>query len=149
MRVDFYQLSQDPAEIALAQIAPKVLESGARLLVVSESEDLRERIDRALWSARSDSFVPHGRDSEPHAERQPVLISDRLEPLNAPANGATCLALADGQWRESETPFERVFFFFDADTLQHAREMWVAMRSREGVEHNFWRQENGRWVKAA
>ncbi|MBS0475461.1 MAG: DNA polymerase III subunit chi, partial [Proteobacteria bacterium] len=35
MQVDFYQLSRDAAETALALIAAKVIDSGQRLLVVA------------------------------------------------------------------------------------------------------------------
>ena len=144
MRVDFYQLSRDPAEAALPLIARKVLSDGGRLLVVHGEEDRRARISRALWSLGPDTFLANGLDGEGHEARQPILLSDRPEP----ANGAGFLAIADGIWRESETPFARTFFLFDETTVQHARETWRALKGRDGGELFYWKQEGGRWVQA-
>lgn len=144
MRVDFYQLSRDPAESALALIAGKVAGNGERLLVVSADLGQRQRICQALWSGGADSFLANGFAEEEGADRQPILISEAPEP----ANGARFMAIADGQWREGEKPFERTFFLFDQSTLQHARDTWRALREREGVEHYYWKQDGGRWVQA-
>lgn len=144
MRVDFYQLSRDPAESALALIAGKVAGNGERLLVVSADLGQRQRICQALWSVGPESFLANGFAGEDNENRQPILLSDVAEP----ANGAKYMAIADGQWREGEVPFERTFFLFDQSTLQHARETWRALREREGVEHYYWKQDGGRWVQA-
>lgn len=144
MRVDFYQLSRDPAEAALPLIARKVLSDGARLLVVSADQPQRERISRALWSLGPETFLANGEAREGNEDRQPILLSDTPEP----GNGATFLAIADGQWREGSAPFARTFFLFDDNTVQHAREVWRDLRAREGVEHFYWKQDGGRWVQA-
>lgn len=144
MRVDFYQLSRDPAEAALPLIARNVMKTGERLLVVSGDPQQRQRISQALWSLGEDSFLANGAVGEGHEERQPILISEVPEPLN----GARFVAIADGQWREGEMPFARTFFLFDDRTVQHARDTWRLLRGREGVEHYYWKQEGGRWVQA-
>jgi DNA polymerase-3 subunit chi len=144
MRVDFYQLSRDPAESALALIAGKVAGNGERLLVVSADLGQRQRICQALWSAGPESFLASGFAGDGSEDRQPILISDAPEP----ANGARFMAIADGQWREGDEAFERTFFLFDESTLQHARDTWRALRGREGVEHYYWKQNGGRWVQA-
>lgn len=145
MRVDFYQLSRDPAEAALPLIARKVVSDGGRLLVVSGDPQQRERISRALWSLGPETFLAHGTAGEGQEDRQPILLSETPEP----ANGATFLAIADGQWREGATPFDRTFYMFDDATVQQARDVWRQLRGREGVEHFYWKQEGGRWVQAA
>jgi DNA polymerase-3 subunit chi len=144
MRVDFYQLSRDPAEAALSLIAGKVMATGERLLVVSADGEQRQRIRQALWSVGPESFLANGEAGEGHEERQPILLSDRPDP----ANGAKFLAIADGQWREGTQPFERTFYLFDDATVQQARGVWRDLRDREGVEHFYWKQEGGRWVQA-
>ena len=142
MRVDFYQLSRDPAEGVLPLIARNTLKAGQRLLVVSADAAQLERIGDALWALK-DSFLAHGRAGEGHEERQPILLSDRTDP----GNGARFLALADGVWREGAQPFERVFYIFDDATLQPARECWRMLGQREGVERHFWKQQGGKWVE--
>ena len=144
MRVDFYQLSRDPAEAALPLIAGKVVESGERLLVVSADGEQRGRIRQALWSVGPQAFLANGEAGEGEEERQPILLSDRVDPIN----GARFLAIADGQWREGEEPFVRTFYLFDETTVQQARGVWRDLRGREGVEHYYWKQEGGRWIQA-
>ncbi|WP_374527928.1 DNA polymerase III subunit chi [Novosphingobium sp.] len=144
MKVDFYQLSATPAEGALPLIARNTLKAGERLLVVSSDAALRGRIGDGLWALK-DSFLAHGMAGGAHDAHQPILLSDRAEP----ANGARYIALADGRWRDEALAFERVFLLFDNSTIDDARATWRALDGREGLERNFWRQEDGRWIKAA
>lgn len=143
MRIDFYQLSRDPAESVLPLLAHKTLEAGERLLVVSDDPAQLARIGEALWQ-RKDSFLANGLAGGPHDARQPVLLSTAMQP----GNGARFLALADGRWREPEGGFTRVLYLFDDGTLKAARDCWRALGQREGMERNFWRQEGRGWVKA-
>ena len=48
MRVDFYQLSRDPAEAVLPQIARNSLKAGERLLVVSGADDQLGKISEHI-----------------------------------------------------------------------------------------------------
>ncbi|MDE2619104.1 MAG: DNA polymerase III subunit chi [Sphingomonadales bacterium] len=145
MRVDFYQVSRDPVPEIVALLARNTLKAGERLLVVAEDAALRTAIGEALWrAAPADSFLANGPAEAPHAERQPILLADGL----TPANGARYLALADGVWREPEG-FARVFLVFDGATLEAARACWRMLGERDGLERNFWKQDEGRWVKAA
>ena len=77
MRVDFYQLSQDPAEAALPLIARAALKAGERLLVVSGDEAQLGLLSEGLWSRLPESFLAHARAGGPDDERQPILLSDR------------------------------------------------------------------------
>lgn len=145
MRVDFYQLSRDPAEGVVPLLAQNTLKAGERLLVVSADDSQIVRISEALWQ-RPGSFLAHGLAGGPHQERQPILLSDSPE---AP-NGAHYVAFADGQWRDAAEQFERVFLLFDGSTIDDARATWRALDDREAVERRYWRQEeNGKWVQAA
>ncbi len=143
MRVDFYQLSRDPAEAALPLIARPTLNAGERLLVVSGDEDQLARISDALWGRLPETFLAHGRAGEAHEARQPILLSDTVEPVN----GANFLALADGIWREGDPQFQRTFYLFDEARLQQARDCWRALDGREALDRRFWKQEDGKWVE--
>jgi DNA polymerase-3 subunit chi len=144
MQVDFYQLSRDPAESALAMIADKALETGERLLVVSADDAQLARISEALWSRKA-SFLAHGAAGGPHEERQPILLSDRVEPANA----ARFVAFADGEWRDEGLNFERVFMLFDGSTIDAARATYRMLDGRDDVQRRYFRQEDGKWIKAA
>jgi DNA polymerase III subunit chi len=143
MQVDFYQLGGSPIEKILPRIAERVLEGGGRLLVVAGDEALAARLDEGLWNLTPEAFLPHGRAGAAGEGEQPVLIGT----TPTAANGARNVALADGVWREEALGFDRAFHFFDEATVAAARIAWKGLADREGVERNFWRQEEGRWRK--
>ncbi|ALR20272.1 MULTISPECIES: DNA polymerase III subunit chi [Sphingobium] len=145
MQVDFYQLSRDPVDQVLPAIAARVLGLGERLLVVAAEPERLDRISAGLWGGPPDSFLAHGRAGDGQEDMQPILLSQTC----AAGNGARHVALADGRWRDEALMFERAFHFFDADTIESARESWRALAKREGVEPRFWRQEGRKWVRVA
>ncbi len=143
MQADFYQLSRDPVERVLPAIAQRVLAEGRRLLVVEGDPGRLYRLSEGLWSGPPASFLANGRSGDERAAVQPILLSADC----AAANGASYIALTDGLWREEALGFDRAFYFFDADSLDQARDNWRALSRREGVELRFWRQEGPRWVR--
>jgi DNA polymerase-3 subunit chi len=143
LRVDFYQLSRGPVESELPPLARKVLGAGERLLVVSADEAQLGRIGEGLWELK-DSFLAHGRAGTADDARQPILLSDRPEPVN----GARCIAFADGLWRAEAETFERVFLLFDGATIDDARATWRSLDGRDEVERNYWEQLDRGWNKA-
>ena len=142
MKLDFWQYTHDPLEKVVALIAKRVLDEGARLLIVSVDADQRGAISRALWQAGPDSFLANGEAAAPGAEAQPILLSSDL---NA-SNRATHLILADGVFRETDA-FARVFLLFPPDAASEARKAWRAHDGREDVKRAYFAQEDGRWVK--
>ncbi|WP_301073289.1 DNA polymerase III subunit chi [Sphingomonas sp.] len=146
MQVDFYHLTSMPLERALPRIAERVLESGARLLIVAGDQTQQAAIDRFLWEYSADSFLPHACAGAADENDQPVLIA--LD-VNA-ANGARHVALVDGTWREDALDFQRAFHFFDEEHIVEARHAWRTLNERECVERRYWKQnEAGRWEQAA
>lgn len=145
MRVDFYLLERGGAEGALIPLGARVLESGARLLVVAEEAEERARLSDALWGARPDSFLANGLAGTEHDARQPILISGAV----APANGARILALADGLWREgAEREFDRILLIFNETGRLAARETWRRVKALPEAECHFWKQEGRSWKQA-
>lgn len=142
MRVDFYQLSRDPAELVLPKLAQGTLAAGERLLVVSEDAEQLGRISEALWTRVPLSFLAHGMAGGEHDACQPILLGHAPEP----ANGARYLALVDGVWRDLEGA-ARVFLLFPPERIDDARATWRMLGSREGVERKYWRQEGGKWLE--
>ena len=141
MRVDFYQLSRDPAEAVVPGLVVNTLKAGERMLVVSGDEAQRAAVSQALWSHAPESFLAHGETGGAHDARQPVLLSDAVE---AP-NGAKFVALADGAWRDGLDEFERVFLLFGPAGIEGARGTWRMLGERDGVERKFWVQDGAKW----
>ncbi|MGB7374022.1 MAG: DNA polymerase III subunit chi [Pontixanthobacter sp.] len=145
MKVDFWQLSRDPAERVVALIAQKVCGAGDRLLVVSSDPAQLAVIGKTLWETAPEAFLANGTSNEPGADRQPILLSGECRAVN----GASHIIFADGQWRDTAEGFDRSFLLFDAATLDAARACWRGLDGRDGVERSFFRQDGGKWVKVA
>ena len=144
-QVDFYQLSRDPVERVAVLLARKLFDAGERLLIVARDEALRVRVSEALWVADGVAFLAHELVGEGNDAAQPILLS--AEPIDA--NGARHVMLADGEWREAVLVAERVFYLFGPDRLDEARTAWKSLKDAADLTRNFWRQEGGRWIKAA
>jgi DNA polymerase-3 subunit chi len=144
MKIDFWQLSRDPAAAVVAMIAQRVIDSGERLLVVSADDDQREAISRELWKAGPESFLANADASGPRPAAQPILLSGQPEP----SNGASHVIFADGEFRDASR-FARAFLLFDDETLEAARAIWRSLDDRPELERAFFRQDGGKWVKVA
>lgn len=139
-RVDFYHLTRDSAEAALAMLAGKVLGAGQRMMVVSADPAQRAAISRQLWEAPG--FLANGEAGGDDDARQPVLIGE----MAAAANGAPVVALADGNWRDEALGFDRALLLFNESTINDARKCWRALGPKEEVERHYWSQDaSGRW----
>lgn len=142
MRVDFYQLSRDPVERVAVMLARKVLETGQRLLLVSSDPGQRAVISRELWRCAAEAFLAHGEADDLHPERQPILLSDRVDALN----GARIVLLADGQWRPEALGFERALLLFGPDRTEAARALWRELDDAADVTREIHKQdERGGW----
>ncbi len=148
MDVLFYHLTESTLEDALPPLVEKSLERGWQVVIQTGSEERRDALDAHLWTYREESFLPHGTDREPEAERQPVLLS--VESANI--NGASIRFLVDGAEPGELSGYERACFLFDGhDTMQleAARRHWKTMKSA-GHAVTYWQQSpEGRWQKKA
>jgi len=142
MKLDFWQVTDDPVEKVVTLIARRALGQGERVLVVSADTEQRAAISRTLWEAGPDSFNANGEADAPGADRQPILLSPEPQALN----GASHVILADGTFRECDG-FARVFLLFPPALAPEARQAWRAVDGREGLERAYFAQEDGRWVK--
>ena len=144
MRVDFYLVSRSSVPEAVALLAGKTVAAGRKLLIVSAGEAARQDLSKSLWEANPEGFLANGLAGGKHDARQPVLLSEHVEP----ANGAQFLLLADGVWRDPGEAFERVMLVFDNTTIDGARTCWRQLGEDAAIERHFWKQdESGRWVE--
>ena len=143
MQVDFYQLTRDRAEKVVPAIAQRVLDGGGRLLIVSGDARQIDTISTALWNSKADSFLAHAKSGEGEDSLQPILLSSEA----VAANGATHIAIADGEWRDEAIGFDRVFYLFPPSHTDNARAAWRVLAEREGVERRYWKQDGGKWVQ--
>ena len=144
----FYHLERTSLDQALPELLEKTLARGWKALVRGGSRERVEHLDGWLWSYRDDSFLPHGVDQEPLAERQPILITTGMEN----ANNADALFLIDGAEPGDVSAYERCVLLFDGRdeaALAAARGLWSGFK-QAGATVSYWRQaETGGWRKEA
>lgn len=144
----FYHLERTSLDQALPGLLEKTLERGWRALIKSADRARLDEVDRRLWTWRDESFLAHGRAEAPHADRQPILLSESGENLN----GAQALFIVDDAELGPTEAYQRCFILFDGQDEQataQARVRWKALKEA-GETLAYWRQDaDGRWEKAA
>lgn len=144
----FYHLERSTLGQVLPGLLEKTRERGWRALVRASDGRLLDEIDERLWTYREDSFLAHGRASEPNAERQPVLLTESVEN----PNDAQALFIVDGSELGDTESYDRCFIIFDGRdeaALTGARERWKTLKAAGG-NLAYWKQSpEGRWEKAA
>ena len=144
----FYHLERSSAEQVLPELLEKTLGRGWKALVRGVEASRLEQLDTHLWTWRDDAFLPHGLAGEPMAERQPVLLTDKLDN----PNGGDALFLLDGAEPGELDGFARCVLLFDGRNdaaLTQARGRWAKFK-KAGHPVSYWRQgaERG-WEKQA
>src|SRR5690606_36530783 len=143
----FYHLDRSTLDQVLPGLLEKTRERGWKAVVRASAGRLEE-IDERLWTYRDESFLAHGLADQPHAARQPVLLSESGEILN----GAQALFIVDEAELGVTEGLERCFIIFDGRderALTGARERWKALKG-QGATLAYWKQSpEGRWEKAA
>ena len=144
----FYHLERSTLDQVLPELLDRTLQRGWRALVRVGDPGLMETLDERLWAWREDAFLAHGRADQPHADRQPILLTSDA----SNGNGAQALFIVDRSDMDASEPFERCFIIFDGrdeESLQHARGRWKTLKEA-GANLAYWKQtEQGKWEKAA
>lgn len=144
----FYHLERSTLGQVLPGLLEKTRERGWKALVRARDPRLLDEIDEQLWTYRDDSFLAHGRASEPDAERQPVILTESDENPNA----SQALFIVDSAELGATEAFDRCFIIFDGRddlAVTAARMRWKALKEA-GANLAYWKQSpEGRWEKAA
>jgi len=146
--VSFYHLQKASLEEALPILLEKTLDAGKRALVLTGSDAQVEQLNKALWSSRQDSWLPHGAKNDGRGEDQPIWLTA----IDENPNAATFMFLTNGASGGDLGVFERCFDLFDGnDTAQvtAARERWKACRDA-GYRLKYLQQtDSGGWQEKA
>ncbi len=145
--IGFYHLTRTGLADALAQLLGRVLDNGARAVVLCGSDERVEALDAALWTVNKPDWLPHGSHHTGHADLQPVWLTTTDEN----PNNATFLVLLDGCTSASLSGFQRVLDIFDGNdeaSVAAARQRWKATKA-EGHTLAYWKQGERGWEKAA
>ncbi|RKQ70791.1 DNA polymerase III chi subunit [Litorimonas taeanensis] len=143
----FYHLEGSTLEGVLPDLLEKSLSRGWRVLV-KLPPDKQKQFDDHLWTFRDDSFIPHGRDDEPMADWQPVLLSSDIKV----ATGFDIVFLLDGAEVEISEGVSRVMVMINGRSEQDVsreRGRWKALKAINASLAYYQQNERGRWEKRA
>lgn len=149
----FYHLESATVESCLPQLLEKTRERGWRAQIQFSSAERAKQFDSFLWSYKADSFLPHGRDNDPRAGDQPIIISHASE-ITSTDGAPDVVFLVDGVdpilSDKAKEQISRLITFVDSRNTQSrdmARARWSAAKS-SGASVSYWRQDDqGRWAK--
>jgi len=116
--------------------------------LVKLPQDKLSEMDDHLWTFRDDSFLPHGRDTEPMGDWQPILLSSDLES----AKGFDAVFLLGGMDVREAEEASRVMVMIngrsEADVTSERRR-WKKLKET-GASLSYYQQNSqGRWEKKA
>jgi DNA polymerase-3 subunit chi len=80
-RIDFYQLNPERPRFdhVVCQLCQKAYDSKQLTLLLTQSQQQSEHLDRKLWTFTDDSFLPHDSE-ETEGLVTPILIHDSPDP---------------------------------------------------------------------
>ena len=141
----FYHLEQKPLEQVLPLLLEKSLERDWTCVVQSGAGDNLAALDKALWTFREESFLPHGIFVQDGENNHPVLLCNGDEN----PNDAHVRFFVKGAVPDGEGAYQRLVFMFDGhdpEAVNAARVAWKTLSSKH--QTTYWQQElSGKWVK--
>ena len=143
----FYHLEHGSIDQALPELLEKTLARGWRAMVRCTDPARLDHLDSWLWRYRDDSFLAHGRGGQPHAARQPILLTEGEEP----ENGAQALFILDEPPGGLDAYARCIVLFEGADevALNRARALWSSYKAA-GSAVTYWKQQETRgWTRHA
>ena len=126
-RIDFYQLNpqQHNADRVVCQLCQKAYESKQFTLLLTQSQQQTEYLDRQLWVFDDDSFVPHDAE-ESDQFMSPVLIHNEPDLRNERQLLINLADVIPGYFAR----FERVIELVTENNKPQAREHYNYYRER-------------------
>ena len=143
----FYHLEASTLEGVLPGLLEKTLEKGWRALVKMPEDKLAE-LDNFLWTFRDDAFLPHGRDDEPQAELQLILLSTTSDS----AAGFDAVFLLGGASISDMDGVSRTMVMINGrsqDDVTRERGRWKDLKEAGAILAYYQQDERGRWEKKA
>lgn len=146
--VRFYHLQKQSLDDALPAILQKAYQTGKSIQVRLSDDKEVERMNKHLWTFRSDVFLPHGTKKEGKPDKQPIWLSPEAENVNA----AKILILTQGMIQDNIEDYDLCCEMLDGrdeSAITRARARWKDYQSK-GFDVTYWFQnENGGWEKKA
>ena len=144
--INFYHLSQSSLDKALAKLLEKMIATGKRAVVWTNTAEKAEELNIGLWTYSQSSFIPHGTAEDGFSDHQPIYITAKSDNPNK----ANFIVTTDNVVIQDFTNFERCFDVFngqDSVSVSAARTRWKNYQNA-GHQLVYWQQnEMGGWQR--
>jgi len=142
--IRFYHIQKKSAESVVFELAEIAVKRGHRVLIRVKDMTDAHRLNDFLWTAKPDSFLPHGTTEDKFPEAQPVLLTA----TNDNPNNADLLFVMPGAESGPVGDFARVFDILDGrdeDQIAAGRTRYRDWKA-QGHELSYWQQTDaGKW----
>lgn len=146
MEISFYHLNSMALEKALPRLLEKIIESGARVLLLIKDQERMKIFDNFIWTFASLSFIPHGTKFDANPQNQPIYLTDNITDN---ANNASIIMTADGEIFDTDYGFKKYIDIFhgqDGEQLLEARNRWKLYKQDDSKNLVYWKQNaDGKW----
>lgn len=142
----FYHLQKRRLEEMLPPLLEKTLERGWRACIETPEAERLTSLDSQLWTFQDESFLPHGKEGEPDAADQPILLTG----AQTNTNGAQVRFLMDGAQVDDASVYERVIYLFDGRdpmAVETARNYWRELKDGPDMAVYWQETDRGGWEK--
>jgi DNA polymerase-3 subunit chi len=143
----FYHLEGSTIEGVLPGLLEKTLARGWRALIKLPQEKIAA-LDEHLWTFRDDAFLAHGRDDEPMADWQPVLLSSDIKT----GAGFDVAFLLDGSTLKDVENLSRILVMINGrseEDVRRERARWKTLKSANATLSYYQQNDRGGWEKRA
>lgn len=145
MKVGFYSLSFQSVEKFLPRLVEKTWKNlYHRALVLTDSQEVSDRLSYSLWTYRQLSFLPHSTCEDPDPQLQPILLTHEKKNLN---NATAFFWVGGGTLEDVSCAY---LFCLFSPTLPreecNAKTMWHRFH---GHERTLWKEKSlNSWEKS-
>lgn len=148
--IRFYHLERSTLDQALPLIVTKAYEKGHRIVIRASDAGQEKHIDKLLWTAIPESFLPHEMSSsskDPKAN--PICITSDA---NNPNDADVLISVEDVSAQDAQS-FALCCDIFDGaieEKLKAARARWKAYKDQDNATLSYFQQtDRGGWEKKA
>lgn len=142
--VMFYHVVETNKVAVLFELLKKSFESRKRCLVHIDTLENAQQISDQLWRAQDDYILPHGIINEAMPDKQPILLTDKLENVNQ-ADYIFFIGKSDIVEFESYKRCVVIFDDYSDDIKIHFRSEYKRLRE-QGSPLTYYQQVQGKWV---
>lgn len=146
MEISLYHFTKEPLEKALPRLMEKVYASGKRALIMAQTDEQVEALNKGMWTFATFAFIPHGSQADGFAEQQPIWLTTKEEN----PNGAEIIVLTNNIQTDYIAQFSRCLDVFDGNdinALQQAKQR-ISMYKSNQYNLTYWLQgTKGNWEK--